>query len=250
MFSEMLQKMREEKGSRLCVGLDPAPVEMREKYTTERNLLQFCLEILEETSEHAVAYKPNLQYIMPFSDREMRKLNKKIHELGAVSLLDLKLGDIGSSNAASLYWIKTLGFDGFTYTPFPCNIIETGRNAQLYGLGVFVLTLMSNPEADFFMKSSIEGKVAYEFIAEKINEIQGNAVIGATCQKHDLLRIAAVLQKDRIVLVPGIGVQKGSMDILRIFPNTLVNVGRGIMYSDDPGDKAEEYMKKINKVTR
>jgi len=245
MFNENLQILISDKKSRLCVGLDPAPGEMRKNYTTDKNLLEFCLEILEETSEYAVAYKPNLQYILPLSEREMRKLNKKIHENDALSILDLKLGDIGSTNSASLYWLKKLGFDGFTYSPFPGNIDETGKNAKMYDLGVFVLMLMSNPEANFFMKSTVKGKLAYEFISEKINEIDGNAIIGATCERQDLLKIASILKKDRFVLVPGIGVQKGSMDILKIFKNTLVNVGRSIMYDKNPGEKAEEYMKKI-----
>ncbi|MEA1993180.1 MAG: orotidine-5'-phosphate decarboxylase, partial [Euryarchaeota archaeon] len=244
MFTKNLQDLIKERRSRLCVGLDPAPTAMREKNTTKKSILDFCLEIVEETSEYAVAYKPNLQYIMPLGKREMRKLTKKIHENNALAILDLKLGDIGSSNNASMYWIKKLGFDAFTYTPFPGNVTETGKNAQHYGLGVFVLTLMSNPQASYFMKSQIDGKAAYEFIAEKVNEINGNAVIGATCKRSDLLDIASVLDEDRFVLVPGIGAQKGSMNILKIFKNTIVNVGRGIVYAPDPGGKAEEYMKK------
>ncbi len=250
MFNENLQELIIDKKSRLCAGLDPAPADMRKKYTTEKPILSFCLEMVEETAEHTVAYKPNLQYIMPLGHREMRKLNKTIHHHDALSILDLKLGDIGSSNTASLYWMKKLGFDAFTYSPFPGNIEETGKNAQRYGLGVFVLTLMSNPQAKYFMKSEIEGKKAYKFIAEKVNTMKGNAVIGATCAIEDLQNLASVLHKDRFVLVPGIGAQKGGMQILTLFPNTLVNVGRGLIYDRRPGRKAEEYMEKINRVTR
>ncbi len=249
MFNRDLQELIDDKKSRLCVGLDPAPREMRKNYTTDKRILDFCLEIVEETSEHAVLYKPNLQYIMPLSRREMVELNKKIHENDALSILDLKLSDIGSTNKASLYWIKKMGFDSFTYSPFPGNIIETGKNARSHDLGVFVLTLMSNPEARYFMKSKIDGKIAYEFISERINEIDGNAVIGATCEREDLLRISSILRGDRFVLVPGIGVQKGRMDILKIFKNTVVNVGRSIIYSEKPEEEAEEYKEKIKKFT-
>lgn len=250
MFNEMLRTLVDEKDSRLCVGLDPAPTGMREEYTTKKSILDFCLEIIEETEEYTVAYKPNLQYIMPLGKREMSRLTGKIHECGAVSILDLKLSDIGSSNAASIYWLKNLGFNAFTYSPFPGNIAETCRNAQQNGLGVFILTLMSNPEAELFMKATVEGKKAYEVIAERVNECGGNVVVGATCEREDLLKIASILRKDRFVLVPGIGAQKGGMDILRIFPSTLVNVGRGIIYDDKPGERAEEYMEKIKRVTR
>jgi len=51
------------------------------------------------------------------------------------------------------------------------------------------------------------------------------------------------------VLVPGIGVQKGRMDILKIFKNTVVNVGRSIIYSERPEEEAEEYKEKIKKFT-
>ncbi|HDM22343.1 MAG TPA: hypothetical protein ENG20_00975, partial [Methanomicrobia archaeon] len=96
MFNRDLQELIDDKKSRLCVGLDPAPQGMRKNHTTDKRILDFCLEIVEETSEHAVLYKPNLQYIMPLSRREMVELNKKIHENDALSILDLKLSDIGS----------------------------------------------------------------------------------------------------------------------------------------------------------
>lgn len=241
MRNEFLQVMKE-KESQLCIGLDPHPEQVQRDSIDE-----FCMDIVEQTSEYCFCYKPNTQYIMPLGFSEIRKLNEYIHKRNCLSISDHKLSDIGSTNDTALHWLSKMGFDAVTYSPFPGNIKETIDNAQNHKLGVITLTLMSNPEADFFMKSVIQGKLGYEFIAEQIAKYDGfGAVIGATCRVEDIKRIHSLLT-DQLILSPGVGAQGGGLDIVRIFKErTMVNVSRDIITRDSPGERAQYYQELIN----
>lgn len=232
------------KKSQLCVGLDPRP----EKVQPD-SLYEFCTDIVEKTSDYCFCYKPNTQYIMPMGFSEIKALNEYIHERGCLSISDHKLSDIGSTNEAALYWLSEMGFDAVTYSPFPGNIRETIENGRKYNLGVITLTLMSNPEADFFMKAVIREKYGYEIIAKQIVKYDGlGAVIGATCDIEDIKRIHSVL-KDQLILSPGVGAQGGGLDIVRTFKErTMVNVSRDIITHNNPGERAKYYQNLINGV--
>ncbi|MEA3254928.1 MAG: orotidine 5'-phosphate decarboxylase / HUMPS family protein, partial [Candidatus Altiarchaeota archaeon] len=109
-FLEKYNKARGVKNSVLCIGLDPSPGEL-----DGADILSFCLDMVERTSDYAVAYKPNTQFILfTLNLTQLKKLNEEIHNAGCVSILDHKLGDIGSSNEAAFYWIAKAGFDALT----------------------------------------------------------------------------------------------------------------------------------------
>lgn len=237
-------KAMKEKQSQLCVGLDPRP-----EHVGPDTIFEFCINIVEKTSDSCFCYKPNTQYIMPMGFSEIKDLNKHIHGMGCLSIADHKLSDIGSTNKAALHWLSKMGFDALTYSPFPGNIKETIENARECGMGVITLTLMSNPEADFFMKSPVQGKPGYHFIAEQIVQYNGlGAVIGATCAVDDITVLHRILT-DQLILSPGVGAQGGGLDIVRIFKErTIVNVSRDIITRENPGERAQYYQNLINSV--
>ena len=254
-FTGRFHKIREEKSSNLCVGIDPAFEGMRKDMVVRpRNdpaldILEFSLDIIEKTGGHAACFKPNLQYMLPLSVDQMREINDAIHEQGCLSILDLKLSDIGSTNDASCFWVKRSSFDAITGSPFPGNIIELWNSCKKQELGLFLLCLMSNPEAKMFMKSIIGNRVAYELVAQIIEQegITG-AVVGATIPPKDLDVLIGTLRKS-LLLIPGIGTQQGSMSIIDVFgPRCIVNVSRDIIFSEDPAERARYYKDSINQI--
>ncbi|MFH1199728.1 MAG: orotidine-5'-phosphate decarboxylase [Candidatus Micrarchaeota archaeon] len=260
-FLEKLRQAKKSKASALCVGLDPASIFFKEtdsipRHYFEKNgeadgMLEFCLDIVEKTAPHAAAFKPNAQYVMPFSLAQMQKLNKKIAESGSLSIYDLKLSDIGSTNESAAYWMKKAGFDAFTFSPFAGNVEETVGMAHKSGLGVIVLALMSNPEAKFFMRESIvDNRKGYEWICSEAARTGADGVVaGATNDGSELADIREMIGQDTLMLIPGIGKQGGSLEALaKAGKNVLINVGRSLIYADDPAKAAADYKRKFNEV--
>jgi len=192
-FLKKYEKSRDEKNSILCAGFDPAIPNQREKNVIAEKyfkgsgsaaeaIMSFFEDFLESVQDYCSVIKPNSQYIFHMGISNIQKMNKMIHEQGITSLFDHKISDIGSTNDSGFYWIKEMGFDGTTHSPFAGNIEESLISAHKHDLGLVTLTLMSNPDSIYFMKESIvDGMKGYEFIANKLKEFNGDGmVVGAT----------------------------------------------------------------------
>lgn len=248
-FLENYKEKREKKNSVLCIGLDPAPQQVEGK-----EVLNYCLDMVERTGEYAIAYKTNTQYILfHLGINDLKELNKKISKAGCISILDHKLSDIGSSNEAAIYRIKEAGFEAFTASPFPGNIKETTDHAHRGGLAVIFLTLMSNTQAVWIQKEAmINSRPLYQKIAEEVkNNGADGLVIGTTghITSQDMLMTRKLAGSNAIFLCPGIGAQGGDMEkaVKNAGQNVLINVGRSILGDVSPKKKAEEYRDLINK---
>ncbi|MBD3191502.1 MAG: hypothetical protein GF308_12710 [Candidatus Heimdallarchaeota archaeon] len=266
-FLRKYSKAREEKDSILCAGFDPAlPRQRKDKIipkryfkkglTEETVILDFFEDFLEAVQDHCCAVKPNNQYVFHMSLNAYQKMNKMIHERGLVSILDQKIGDIGSTNDAGFFWMKEMGFDAVTHSPFAGNIAESLTSAHEVGLGLITLTLMSNPDAIYFMKNAtIEGKKGYEFIADQIKKHQGDGIVVGTTghvTKEDIREIRKRAGTDPVMLIPGIGTQKGNITMALKYSgkNVLLNVGRAILYSDNIKQTAKKYNEQFNEVRK
>jgi len=266
-FLDKYLKARKEKNSILCVGLDPGLREFRkndviperyEKGDIEENLLDFCLDMVEQTADCACAIKPNSQYLLfTLGIRELKKLNKKAHQEGLVSILDHKLGDIGSTNEAAFYWIAEAGFDAVTFSPFAGNIEEATKAAHDRSLGLLVLTFMSNVEAGWIQKQSLfEWRPLYQKIAEEIKTYGSDgAIMGATghhITMDDIRMVRSLIGSEPLILFPGVGRQGGSLHAVigAGGENILINVGRDIIYSNSPKKKAQEYQREMNAIVK
>jgi len=254
-MSQFVQKyleIVEKKDSVLCVGLDPALPSQREKNVMPTdNRIEFMKSIIHDVAPYASAIKMNRQYLIGLSVDELKQLNVLIHQNNMLSIIDHKLGDIGSSNASAIFWFKEEGFDAFTFNPFAGNISEATKLAHNKGLGIIVLTLMSNPEAVFQKQAIINNEPLYLYVAKKSGEAKADGVvIGATghVTSDDIKDIRIAVGSDCLALVPGVGVQGGNADaILHYFGSRImINVGRAIIYSDDPIKMARMYKNKFN----
>ncbi|MBY9001085.1 MAG: orotidine 5'-phosphate decarboxylase, partial [Candidatus Heimdallarchaeota archaeon] len=197
--------------------------------------------------------KINRQYTLGLTIDDMIMINKQIHNRQMLSMSDHKLGDIGSSNESAIFWFREEGFDAFTFNPYSGNVQETTELAHKSGLGIIVLTLMSNPQAILQKEASIQGKPLYQHIAQLCKEANSDGcVIGATAhvEPSDILEIHRIVGENAIALVPGVGEQGGSADtLLKSFKTkTMVNVSRGVIYSPSPAEKAKELQDMLNNL--
>lgn len=248
----------------LCVGFDPALPAQREKNAISSKYLglgddatarlNFCLDLIDEVFESCVAIKVNEQYVKGFSLNQHKTLTSKAFKAGLLSIYDLKLGDIGDSVEAALFHIKNWGYNALTVNPFPGNLKYIIEKAEEYNLGVLTLTLMSNPESiKYFKQSKIDGKPVYLAIAEEVKAFNGTGcIIGISnyTTENDIKSVREIIGEEKIILFPGIGAQKGDPEKAIKFggENILINVGRAIIYSENPKKKAEEYNKLFNEI--
>lgn len=251
-FVKKYLKTVEEKNSVLCVGLDPAIKGQREKNVmSDKNRVKFMRNIIDLVSEHTSVVKINRQYILGLTTKEIQEINERIHSKGMLSVIDHKLGDIGSTNDSALYWFREEDFDAFTFSPFAGNIEEATQKAHALDMGIIVLALMSNPEAIYQKEAKIEKQPLYEYIAKKISKYNADGcVIGATghVKEEDIKKIRNAVGDNVIALVPGVGAQGGSAELLlkEFGDKTMVNVGRGVIYAENPEEKAKYYKELFN----
>lgn len=279
-FLEKYRSVRDEQNSILSIGLDPVAEELQKLgYTFDlsdydavaENYLQFLLYIVESTKGLASAYKPNTQFVRPLNIKQMRILTDKIHSVGSVAILDHKLSDIGKTNKEGIHWIKEQGFDAFTYSPWPGNLSEATNQSHEMGLGIIVLDLMSNPEAEIFMKRKMRTDglkldnlrlsynelelLGYEIVALKVNEAGADGVVvGATghVTPEDIRQIRKLIGSYNLIFSPGVGTQGG--DEKKIIENggedVMINVGSDIIFKKNPNTIATIYNDRFNQIRK
>jgi orotidine-5'-phosphate decarboxylase len=261
-------RFSDEKDSILCVGLDPALPRQRsqnkipEKYVEEgdenKARLEFCLGIINQTRDFCCAYKPNQQYVWGFTKKQHRRLTTAIHKADAIPILDYKLSDIGATTESALFHIHECGYDALTFNPLLGNLQTIVNIAHRYKpqIGIIALTLTSNPEAVRYQKeATIASKPIYVAIAEDVKKYRADGcVIGATghVTEEDIRTVRAEVGEDKLFLIPGIGAQKGDAEkvIKTAGKNILINVGRAIIYSESPAERADQYNKTFNKIRK
>ncbi|WP_182526699.1 orotidine-5'-phosphate decarboxylase [Nocardioides dongkuii] len=217
----------------LCVGIDPHAALLADWGLADNvaGLERFALTAVEALAPHASVVKPQSAFYERFGSRGVAVLERVVAEsraAGALVLLDVKRGDIGSTSQAYadayLDPSSPLAADAITASPFlgfgsldP--MIETAR---AHGAGVFVLALTSNKEGPEVQHARTEdgGTVAGGVLAHlrRLNagaEPLGSlgAVIGAT-----IGGTGEDLAFNGPVLAPGYGAQGGTAaDVRRIF---------------------------------
>ncbi len=253
MFYEKYLKATKEKNSFININLDPALPKQRktnvipQKYVTKEDsetLLNFSLDIIEQVSDYCCSVKPNTQYYLG-NTTILKQIAKKIHKEGMLAILDHKLSDIGSSNGSALYWIQQMGFDAFTFSPFAGNTQKTVEKAHEKNLGIIVLTLMSNPEAENMMtKTIVNGEPYYLHTAKIVKESNADGcVVGLTCFVEDeyITNIQKTVGDRVVLLLQGIGPQGGEAKKIKHAQNPLVSLGRAVIYSDNPKETIKRY---------
>ena len=270
-FIDKFSTLLKEKNSVLCVGLDPALPQQREENVIPSSYLKgvdentarlnFCLDIIDQVKDYAIAAKPNQQYVIGFTKQQHQKLTKIIRDNGMLSILDYKLNDIGETIRSGIFHLTECGYDAITFNPLPGNLAEAvylahnyAKKIRGYELGIIVLTLMSNPEAVKYMKeASVHGVPLFLKIADDVkNSGADGCVVGATghVTEDDIKNIRQRVGEDKVFLVPGVGMQRGDPRkvIKAAGKNVMINIGRSIVYSCNPRESAKHYCELFNRL--
>jgi orotidine-5'-phosphate decarboxylase len=241
-FGERLRALMEARGP-LCVGIDPHPglLERWGLPDDPSGLARFAETVVAALGDRVAVLKPQAAFFERHGSRGVAALERTvaaIREAGALSIVDAKRGDIGSTMSAYADAYagegSPLAGDAVTASPY----LGFGSLRPLLdvaarsGRGVFVLALTSNPEgASVQHATGPDGRTVAQTVLDAVAAENAGAqplgsvgvVVGATItgrgREHALTRLNGP------ILAPGLGAQGGSADDLRaIFGPALGDV--------------------------
>jgi orotidine-5'-phosphate decarboxylase len=232
-FGQRLDSALDVRGS-LCVGIDPhrALLESWELPYDVEGLARFADICVRAFGSVAAVVKPQSAFFEVFGSAGIAVLETTLGSLrdaGAISVLDVKRGDIGSTMAAyaSAYLdpASVLAADAITVSPFlgVGSLQPAFDLAHENGRGVFVLALTSNPEGPQIQHAANrDGVTVAQTIVNELAERNSGAnpmgpfgiVVGATIGDARV----SLSDLNGPYLVPGVGAQGGTADdVRRIF---------------------------------
>ncbi len=267
-FFVKLSASVEQRNSLLCIGLDPVPDHMPDRYRNGDGsvidaLLAWNLAVIGATAPYAAAYKPNIAFYEALGADGYTLLRRTIDAIppGYPVILDAKRGDIGSTAAAyAKACFEHWRVDAVTLSPY------LGRDSiqpflAYQDKGLFVLCRTSNPGSADFQELEISDWRAldrepnhplYLHVAKTATAWSSSVglVVGATFPESlEQVRRAA---PECWILVPGVGAQGGDLEATLsagLRPDgagLLINVSRSVALADDPAEAARTMRDQIN----
>jgi orotidine-5'-phosphate decarboxylase len=225
----------------LCVGIDPHPELMAQwglPFDID-GLERFSRTVVQAVADRVAVVKPQSAFFERFGSQGIAVLESTIRQLrdaGALVLLDVKRGDIGSTAAAYarayLDPSSPIYVDAITVSPYLGfgSLRPVIDVATEHGGGVFVLALTSNPEGASVQRATgADGRTVAQHIIDEISQVNAGAtplgsvgiVVGATIgdSGHTFIDLNGPM------LAPGIGAQGASAaDLRRVFGADLSRV--------------------------
>ncbi|MGQ0837397.1 orotidine-5'-phosphate decarboxylase [Actinokineospora sp.] len=225
----------------LCVGIDPHPG-LLDAWGLPRDaagLERFALTCVEALAGDIAVLKPQSAFFEAYGSRGIAVLERVIAEAraaGALVLLDVKRGDIGSTMAAYAQAYlgegSPLAADAVTLSPYLGfgSLAPALDEAARTGCGVFVLAMTSNKEGAAVQRAVDEhGRTVAQTLVDEAAACNSGAtplggvglVVGATIGDSglDLSRLNGP------ILAPGLGAQgAGPADLARVFGPSLRHV--------------------------
>lgn len=239
-FGARLTDALDRRGS-LCVGIDPHAALLTAWGLTDDadGLARFADACVEAFAGTAAVVKPQSAFFERFGAAGIAVLERTVaasRAAGALVLLDVKRGDIGSTMAAYaqayLDPSAPLACDAITVSPYlgVGSLDPAFDTATARGAGVFVLALTSNKEGPQFQRARTEdGRTVAQVVVDEVGARNADAtplgsfglVVGATIGRAD----TDFSRLDGPILSPGVGAQGGTAeDVRRIFGDAARNV--------------------------
>jgi len=268
-FADRLAAAVRAKGTALCVGLDPRweslPRSVRARHDdtlagVAAAFEAFCLRALDLVAPLVGVVKPQSAFFEACGPPGMVALQRvltRASDLGLITILDAKRGDIASTaEAYATAAFRAFAADALTVNPY------LGRDAvepfiaaaRRDGRGLFVLVRTSNRGGGQFQDLVCDGRPVYQHVAAAVAAWNGEnlgacglgqvgAVVGATHPAE--LRLLREQLPAVWFLVPGYGAQGGTAADVRMAlrPDGLgavVNSSRGVTFPFQPDDPAWE----------
>ena len=257
-FADRLLAAIEDKGSPVCVGIDPAADRLPDEFRSRGAVAAieaFSLGVIEAVAGAAAAVKPQIACFERHGSAGVAAFERVVRAARQAGLLvigDVKRGDIGSTAAqyAAGHLGRSDGPDAITVNGYfgADGLAPFVEAAREHGKGLFVLVRTSNPSAGHVQDfADADGKTLFQHAAECVAEIGAaeglvgasgyscvGAVVGATYP--DEARLLRKAMPRQLFLVPGYGAQGATAaDCAASFDETgrgaIVNASRSVIYA-------------------
>lgn len=248
LFPDRLTAAVRAKGTALCVGLDPRAASLPLAFRagpTAAGFEAFCLRVLDIVAPHCPVVKPQSAFFEALGSAgfaALERVMRRAKELGLMTILDAKRGDIASTATAyAEAAFDALDADALTINPYlGRDAVEPFvERANRDGRGLFVLVRTSNPGAGLFQDLICDGQPLYRHVAKAVAEWGVGAVVGATHPAE--LQAIRELLPNTWFLIPGYGAQGGTAADVRLGfradgLGAIVNSSRGVTFPFRPDD--------------
>jgi orotidine-5'-phosphate decarboxylase len=218
------------------------------------NLLDKALSMLDLVSPYICAVKINHHLVLPLGTfGGVKTIVETAHKKGLQTIMDCKVNDIGATNSVIAEYYFDAGFDALIANPFvgyeeglkPIFEVATKRQR-----GVILLTYMSHKGATEGYGQTIReaetGTTTKQYLAFARKAGRWNAdgvVVGATAPDK-IKEVRFVLGEDVPIYAPGVGAQGGAAELALKAGARYLIIGREIIQSEDPAEKAESLRQK------
>lgn len=248
--------------SLLCVGLDSELGKLQDRFRDmQQPQFEFNKWVIEQTHEHAAAYKLNICFYESRGWAGLMELEATLRYLreqhpDIFLICDAKRSEVENSMkeyAKELF--DRFGFDAVTINPYLGgkameSFLEREDKVPI------ILCRTSNPGAGDLQDLLVDGKPLWQVVAEKVRDgwnQNGNCmmVVGATYPEE--MRAIRALMGEMTFLVPGLGAQGGdtkaavTAGLNAAKKGMVINSSRGIIFAKDPGAEAKKLKEEINR---
>jgi orotidine-5'-phosphate decarboxylase len=250
-YFERLRALARERGTMLCVGLDPDPDRIE---GGAAGALRHCRDVVRQTEEHACCFKPNSAFWEQYGpDGWSALLELREEAPDTPFLLDAKRGDMDNTMRAYARAVfGTLAMDAATVNPYLGS--DSVREFSKYeDRGVYVLCRTSNPGATDLQHLDAGGKPIYVHVVALAERLNGSRNVGLVVGATAPAQVAEVRSvTDLPFLLPGVGAQGGDIEAsVRAAWNgdpasCLVSASRSVMFAESPAREAAMLRAQIN----
>ncbi len=258
-FNQNLIHLIKRKKNNLCVGIDPDMDLIPEGYKKNfEGMKKYIQDIIEFTFDFCIAYKINFAFFECLGSKGLVLLEEILdffesifnyQQYRKILIADAKRGDIeNTSRKYAKAFFEIWNFDAITIQPY-MGYDSLFPFLEYKNKGTIVLLITSNPsnrDIQFYGTPPV-----YERIIElgKVWNQYDNLlyVVGATLPEEILARIS-FLEKKAPLLIPGIGAQKGNLDLVMKYfsERAIINISRSILYASSDKNHIRKIL--INKL--
>ena len=242
-FRESIKNNQAEKNSRIIWAFDP-PLDLKNPLEKGKNILKVVAPFIS-------AVKLNRQLILPIGLRSSVFLSfiDMIHSYNLPVIMDAKVNDIGYTNYAIATNYYSAGFDAIIVNPFigwDEGVDQIFKAAEEMKKEIILLAYMSHKDSSFGYGREIvdkeNKKPFYQVFVESANSWEAAGVIAGATHIKIVKEIRKLLDKDKLVLSPGIGPQGGTYEDARKVGMDFGIVGRGITMSENPVETVKTFV--------